>query len=614
MIVLVMKSFLSKKKYLRLMGLLATLATSQSAYAQNKIDLTSLSAFVNPSASWRIVGDVKADLKENNKLQFTTGTGVLVNQPEGGQPGKDLFFNFKHGDVDLELDYMMAKGSNSGIYLQGRYEVQLLDSWGVVNPKSSDNGSIYERWDEARPVGAKGYDGHPPRQNTSRAPGLWQHLKISFQAPRFDALGKKIENAKILSLVLNGVVVHENLELSAETRGAVNNVEVAQDALRIQGDHGAIAFRNIVIWQYDKPRPKLTGLTYAVYKGAYEQEPDYTKLPPEAKGSSVMLSSGVSNLNNNFLLRYTGMLEVQEPGEYTFDLRTPGGKGFLKIDNKTLLEKGGFRGKGKVQLQPGTFPFTLVYSKTLDWAKAGLGLSVSGPGIREYIISDNNVPDVDPVDPILVNASTNTVLRSFMDMDTIRVVHAVNVGSPLKVNYTYDMDNGMIVQVWRGNFLDATPMWHERGDGSSRPVGSVIKFGKPMPGIEQLSSAAQAWNADTTSSGFKPKGYVIDEFKRPIFKYTMYGATIQDATRVLENSQGLEREISVQNPIANLYLRLAAGSTIEMVSEGLYLINDKSFYIRLDNANGATPVIRDADNGKELIIPIQNTLKYSLLF
>jgi hypothetical protein len=71
----------------------------------------------------------------------------------------------------LKLDYMMAKGSNSGIYLQGRYEVQLLDSWGVRNPRPGDNGGIYERWDEARGKGNEGFQGHAPRHNASRAPG-----------------------------------------------------------------------------------------------------------------------------------------------------------------------------------------------------------------------------------------------------------------------------------------------------------------------------------------------------------------------------------------------------------------------------------------------------------
>jgi hypothetical protein len=51
------------------------------------------------------------------------------------------------------------------------------------------------------------------------------------------------------------------------------------------------------------------------------------------------------------------------------------------------------------------------------------------------------------------------------------------------------MDHSTLVQVWRGGFLDATPMWHERGDGSSRPTGSKQLFGKPVLNVERLSSA-----------------------------------------------------------------------------------------------------------------------------
>ena len=57
---------------------------------------------------------------------------------------EDLYTNFTHADLDIELDYMMAKDPNSGIYLQGSYKVQLLDGWGVLNPRSGDNGGIYE--------------------------------------------------------------------------------------------------------------------------------------------------------------------------------------------------------------------------------------------------------------------------------------------------------------------------------------------------------------------------------------------------------------------------------------------------------------------------------------
>jgi hypothetical protein len=95
---------------------------------------------------------------------------------------------------------------------------------------------------------------YAPRQNASRAPGLWQHLKISFQAPRFDRDGNKTEPAKMLRVELNGVLVHENVELSGPTRGGIGD-EKATGPLRIQGDHGAVAFRNIKVTDFGMSRP-----------------------------------------------------------------------------------------------------------------------------------------------------------------------------------------------------------------------------------------------------------------------------------------------------------------------------------------------------------------------
>lgn len=598
------------------------------ALAQPKADqptalpLNDLSAFQKPGKNWQIVGDVSANLNQNNVLTSTKGTGILANLP--GKDGNiDLVSNFQHGDVDLDLDFLIAKGSNSGIYLQGRYEVQLLDSWGSKNPKAGDNGGIYERWDENRPNGQKGYEGHPPRQNASRAPGLWQHLKISFQAPRFDASGKKIENARMLLIELNGVAIHENVELSGPTRGALGNNEVASGPLRIQGDHGPVAIRNIVVKNYDKPRPELMNLKYAVYKGRFDKEPDFSKLPPEAEGSSVILTANVTRIPNDFLIRYTGTLRVKEAGDYAFNLGAAGGGGMMKINNKVVITPGDRRQRGSIDLPAGDVPFELLYAKMEDWAKPSIGLAITGPGIREYIISDASVAaNGDPTDPILVDAPANTILRSFMDMPgfknaqgrTLRVVHAVSVGSPEQVHYTYDMDNGALVQVWRGQFLDSTPMWHSRGDGSSRPMGMVQRMGAPVLGIAKLASPQAAWTTDTTGTGFRTRGYILDENDRPTFKYQIYGATVSDAIRVLDNSQGIRRELTVQNPSGDLYTRLAEGSTIATLENGMYIVDGKAYYVRIDDAGGAKPTVRKVGDRQELIVPVKEKLSYSILF
>jgi hypothetical protein len=610
---------MNKKIYTALGMALLLLGTAgmRQANAQalkSQVSLTDLSAFAAAPKNWQLAATVHADMDKVNEFALTQGNGILVNKVDDKNPGHDLYFTLQHGDIDLEMDYMVAKGANSGIYLQGRYEIQLLDSWGTVNPKSSDNGGIYERWDDAKPDGMKGYEGHAPRQNASRAPGLWQHIRISFQAPKFDDKGVKISNAKILYVWLNGVLIQENVELSGPTRGAFDATESAIGPLRLQGDHGAVAFKNISYTNFNKPHPTVANLKYTVYKGNFNAEPDYETLKPVAEGVPPMLTSNEVKPANEFLLKYTGTIHVYEAGEYTFKLSVPGGKGALRINGAPAVTAGGFRGAGTVTLPAGDLPFELYYTKNVDWAKAALGLTVSGPGVREFLLSDGNVSSNDAVDPILINATENVILRSFSDLPGgIRVTHGIGVGSTEQLHYTYDADKGMIVQIWRGDFLDATPMWHERGDGSSRPAGSVQFFGKPAPGIAKLATADAAWPADTNGTAYKPKGYVLDNDGRPTFKYLLYGTLVTDASLVIPGGQGLHREVNIAAPVAGLTMRLAQGSKIELLKGGYYSVDDQ-YYIRLDDSLTDKPVIRTSGGMQELIIPIQKKLTYSIIF
>ena len=589
--------------------------TLSASHAQTSVSLNDLSAFQKPSKNWQIVGSVTADPEQASQLSTQPGTGVLVNLMDRTKNPQDLYTILEHGDADLELDYLMVKGSNSGIYLQGRYEVQLLDSWGNPRVTSGGNAGVYERWDETKPEGQKGYQGYAPRQNVSRAPGLWQHLKISFQAPRFGADGQKTENAKMLRVELNGVVVHENVTLLGPTRGAMSNDEKATGPLRFQGDHGSVAFRNVAITQYDKPRPDLTDLTYQIYGGKYEMEPTYDSLPPEAEGNSVVLTSDLRPKSTQYLIRYRGTLRVQEPGDYSFDLDVPGGGGLLRINEQEVVALNADEKTGEVTLPAGELPFELAYAKHVDWIEPALGLRVAGPGIREYLLTDELASRQEPVDPILVDPQEKPILRSFMDLpDGPRVTHAVSVGSPQQLHYTYDLDHGALVQVWRGDFLDATPMWHNRGDGSSRPRGSVQHLlNKPTLAIAPLRSAEAAWPEDTAQSSFRPRGYTLNKPGTPVFRYEAFGATVSDTLRVLEQGHGFQRSLNLQNPADSLYVRLAVGDITEQQA-GLYTIDDQSYYLRIDDADGATPLIRTAGETQELLVPVRKKLTYSLLF
>jgi hypothetical protein len=189
---------------------------------------------------WKTAARVWVDDVNPERLQNVPGTGVMVNGDWGDTV--DLHTEREHGSCELHLEFCVARHSNSGVYLQGQYEIQILDSWGKEELKFSTNGAIYARWVEETKTA---YDGYPPRVNASLAPGEWQTLEVRFHAPRFDAAGNKSANARFERVVLNGQVIHEDVECSGPTRGAWNETDIPRGPLRLQGDHGPVAFRNL---------------------------------------------------------------------------------------------------------------------------------------------------------------------------------------------------------------------------------------------------------------------------------------------------------------------------------------------------------------------------------
>ena len=192
---------------------------------------------------WLVAGEVTLDPAEPKKLAWKDGRGIILNGKDGRAP--NLFTTKEMSDVELHVKFTVSKGSNSGVYLMGRYEVQILDSWGVKEPHYSDCGGIYQRWDPKRGKGNEGYEGHPPKVNASKAPGEWQTFDIQFRAPRFDADGKKTANARFVKVVHNGQVVHENVEVTGTTRAGAWEDEKPEGPIMLQGDHGPVAFRSL---------------------------------------------------------------------------------------------------------------------------------------------------------------------------------------------------------------------------------------------------------------------------------------------------------------------------------------------------------------------------------
>jgi len=168
-------------------------------------------------------------------------SGVILNGPTGRTA--NICTERRFGDVELYLEFMLAKGSNSGVYLQSLYEIQIFDSWGSANAMhTSDGGAIYHRWIDEQGVG-----GSPPLVNASRQPGEWQSYQAWFRAPRFDAAGKKLEPGRFLRVLFNGQLVQKDVDIDGPTRAHLEVPESPQHPIMIQGDHGPVAFRNIYV-------------------------------------------------------------------------------------------------------------------------------------------------------------------------------------------------------------------------------------------------------------------------------------------------------------------------------------------------------------------------------
>ncbi|MBN2270968.1 MAG: DUF1080 domain-containing protein [Sedimentisphaerales bacterium] len=257
--------------------------------AGRKVNLlgSDFSQWRGDTADWFIAGDAIQDTQNETLLKGKPGNGVIINGPTGRT--QNILSKAEFGDVQAHVEFMVPKGSNSGVYLQGRYEIQVFDSWGVAEPHYSDCGGIYERWDDNR--NPQGFEGYGPRVNASKAPGQWQSFDVVFRAPRFDKDGKKIAKARFEKVMHNGILVHADVELTGPTRASTWNDEKAIGPIMLQGDHGPVAYRNIWI-EPAGPNPFFamdTATKDAKHQSAKEQvemvkELGYAGIGPNAGG------------------------------------------------------------------------------------------------------------------------------------------------------------------------------------------------------------------------------------------------------------------------------------------------------------------------------------------
>lgn len=151
----------------------------------------------------------------NRPMNWSIVDGFMVNEP----PANNLVSKEKFTDFKLEAEYRLLATSNSGIYLRGRYEMQVFDDAGQP-PALTGHMSIYGR--------------KAPDVNASLPPGEWQKVEIILVGNR-------------VTITLNGKRVQDNAAIEGITGGALDNNELTPGPIMIQGDHKLVAFRKLVV-------------------------------------------------------------------------------------------------------------------------------------------------------------------------------------------------------------------------------------------------------------------------------------------------------------------------------------------------------------------------------
>ena len=175
--------------------------------------------------------------KENGYMEVTRKAGGIRTKRSFGNCQLHVEWRTPEG---LDPKITDQKRSNSGVFLMDRYEVQVLDSY------TDDNYGTNRTYADGQAAAI--YGSHPPMVNACRRAGQWQSYDISFLRPLFDENGKLVRKARI-TLIHNGVVVHNNLEIEGTTSHKKKAAYTPHDEgrIRLQDHNNPIRFRNIWI-------------------------------------------------------------------------------------------------------------------------------------------------------------------------------------------------------------------------------------------------------------------------------------------------------------------------------------------------------------------------------
>ncbi len=223
---------------LALCGILtAVMVSPVSAQSKDKIPVNPKLLVEPPEGAIVLFGGKAEQMRDNWYARRSKDpAGWKVDDKGVATPNKrDVSSKQEFGDCYLHVEFCepLTGSGNSGVGMEGRYEIQILNSYGK-QPESHECGAYYSQT--------------PPKVIASKPAGEWQTFDIFFRAPRFDAEGKRVEKARA-TVYQNGILIHEDEEIQGPTGIQYEQYkgEVPKGPIVLQGDHDTVLFRNVWI-------------------------------------------------------------------------------------------------------------------------------------------------------------------------------------------------------------------------------------------------------------------------------------------------------------------------------------------------------------------------------
>jgi hypothetical protein len=554
---------------------LATQAPAQSLLSPTSLPLDSLAEFKPSGSNWQLAGGIGGDPRREPLLTPVAGRGVLVNIPTG-MAHDSLATTWEHSDLELDLDFLLPPGSHAGLLLQGRYSLDFAEG--------------------------------------GRAAGLWQHLHLEFEAPRFDAAGVKTKNARFTKIVFNNFVTGENVEIAGRTLATAPAGERPFGPLVFTAEGSGVALRGIKYKRFDPAlRVGVENLSYKLYPGEFSQVGSYESSPPKSAGVPESFAADAVLKTGKFALVLAGTFVVPRDGAYAFTAETQEPIQLL-VDGQAALKPLAQSGLPvALNLSAGKHSFRLDFLHT-NSRPPGFALSVEGPGLAPQLLTASRAArgrDNRPRTPLLIEPGDRVRLqRSFVPYEPKKRLYAINVGTPARIHYAYDFETGAILRGWRGRFLDLFEMWDGRGDNQiAKPMGPSLTFNaKPVVALLERTAdrTVNDW-PDAPEALWSSQGYELEPDGQPVFLGKLASLGVRDRIAATPDGRGLTRTLNLsgRNTDWETWVLLAEAESVTPQPGGSgYIVGDRSYYIDLPADSAVQPIVRTRNGRQQLVVAV----------